>query len=293
MTLSSFLPRAIRRLDKSVSSLFFIDQWVIMTARGSQYNSLQWSMFRPLMPDKDRYWGDPFVLAKEDRYYIFIEEKIYATGHGRIACLVLDKEGRFLSNEVVLERPYHLSYPFIFEQDGEVFMIPETAGNRSIELYRCVQFPGQWEFVKTLMSDIYAVDATLLQHENKIWLFANVKEQGGSSLDALHLYYSSEGMLSDEWTPHPRNPVVKDIRSARPAGRIFEQDSKLIRPAQDSSRRYGYALKFNRIKTLNENEYAEETLMTFKPAGGRMLATHTYNQAGGMIVVDAVIRRRK
>ena len=293
MTLSSFFPRAIRRLDKSVSSLFFIDQWVIMTARGSQYNSLQWSMFQPLIPDKDRYWGDPFVLAREDRYYIFIEEKIYAAGLGRIACLVLDQEGRLLSNQVVLERPYHLSYPFIFEQDGEVFMIPETAGNRSIELYRCVQFPGQWEFVKTVMSDIYAVDATLLQHENKLWLFANVKEKGGSSLDALHLFYTSQGVLANEWTPHPCNPVVKDIRSARPAGRIFEQDGKLIRPAQDSSRRYGYALKFNHITTLNETEYAEETEMSLRPAGGRMLATHTYNQAGGLTAVDVIIRRGK
>jgi len=81
--------------------------------------------------------------------------------------------------------------------------------------------------------------------------------------------------------------------TARPAGRIFVQDGKLIRPSQDSSRRYGYALKFNRIIKLDEKEYAEEAESTFKPAGGRMLATHTFNQAGGLTVVDAIIRRRK
>ena len=143
------------------------------------------------------------------------------------------------------------------------------------------------------MTDIYAVDATLLQYENKVWLFANVKEQGGSSLDALHLFYAPQGLITDEWTPHSRNPVVKDIHSARPAGRIFMQDGKLIRPSQDSSRRYGYALRFNCITKLDENEYAEETESTFKPAGGRILATHTFNQAGGLTVIDAIIRRRK
>ena len=283
----------MRRLDKTLSSFFFIDQWGIMTARDAGYNSLQWSTFHPLIPEKDRYWGDPFVVAKDDRFYVFIEEKIYAAGLGRIACLTLNREGRLLSNQVVLERPYHLSYPFIFEQDGETFMVPETAGHRSIELYRCVQFPGRWEFVKTLMTDIYAVDATLFYYGNKVWLFANVKEQGGSSLDALHLYFAPQGPLTDQWTPHPCNPIVKDIRSARPAGRIFMQDGKLVRPSQDSSRRYGYALRFNRIIKLDEKEYAEKAESTFKPAGGRMLATHTFNQAGGLTVVDAIIRRRK
>ena len=57
------------------------------------YDSLQWSMFRSLIPEKDRYWADPFVVDKDNNYYIFIEEKIYATGRGQIACLTLDKEG--------------------------------------------------------------------------------------------------------------------------------------------------------------------------------------------------------
>lgn len=288
----SFFQRAARRIDKTLSSLFFIDQWVIMTAQGMSFDSLEWSAFQPLLPGKDRYWGDPFVMAREDRYYVFIEEKIYATGRGRIACLTLDRQGRLLSTQVVLERRYHLSYPFLFEQGGETFMIPETAGNRSIELYRCIHFPEQWEFVKTMSSDIYAVDTTLLKHEDKVWLFANVKEEGGSSLDALHLFYA-DSLFADKWTPHPNNPVVKDIRSARPAGCIFRHEGRLIRPSQDSFRRYGDSLKFNHILKLNASEYVETTLSTFTPGGGRMLATHTFNQAGELTVIDAIIRRRK
>lgn len=299
----SFLHRAAHRLDKSLASLLFIDQWVIMTARGTAYDALGWSQFQRLMPDRDRYWGDPFVLQREKNFFVFVEEKIYETGRGRIACLTLNAEGRLLSHQVVLERPYHLSYPFLFEHRGETFMIPETAHNRAIELYRCAQFPDRWEFVKTLMNGPYAVDATLLKNQDKYWLFANVKADGGSSLDALHLFWA-DSPFAENWISHPRNPVVKSIGSARPAGRIFLQNEKLIRPSQDSSRRYGYGLKFNRITKLTTEDYEETVESTFEPPqpaglsgslrlGGRILATHTFNQAGDLTVIDAVIRRRK
>ncbi|MFZ1042475.1 MAG: hypothetical protein WCA79_00725 [Anaerolineales bacterium] len=288
----SFFTRLSRRLDKTISAFFFLDQWAILTAKGAGYDSLQWSMFRSLIPEKDRYWADPFVVDKDNNYYIFIEEKIYATGRGRIACLILDKEGYLKSQQVVLERPYHLSYPFIFEHRGETYMLPETAQNRTLEVYRCVHFPDQWAFTKVLMTDIYAVDATLLEYESKWWLFANVKEENGSSLDTLHLFFSDDP-LSNHWTPHPHNPIVQDIHSARPAGRIFIQDGKLIRPSQDNSRRYGYAIRFNRIFQLNETDYEEDNESSFKPPRTKILATHTYNQANDLSVVDAIIRRWK
>jgi hypothetical protein len=292
MTKPSFFQRAFRRVDKTLSSFFFLDQWVILTAKGADYDSLDWSAFHPLIPEKDRYWGDPFIIKRENQYYIFVEEKLYATGLGRIVCLTLDEQGNLYSHPVVLERPYHLSYPFIFDFQGELYMLPETASQRTLEIYRCTHFPDEWTLVKTLMTDIYAVDATLLEHQDNWWLFANVKGPGGSSLDALHLFYA-KNPLTEKWTPHPRNPIVRDIRSARPAGRIFMQDGKLIRPSQDSSRRYGYAITFNRILKLSEHEYEEAAENIFAPRGGDMLATHTFNQAGDMTVLDAVIRRRK
>ena len=288
----SLWQRVRRKVDKTVAAQFFIDQWLILTGPRTDYHSLDWEAMQPLLPPKDRYWGDPFIVHHGDCYYIFIEEKLYDTGLGRIACLTLDAQGKMLSQQVVLERPYHLSYPFVFEQGGEHYMIPESAAHRTVELYRCTHFPDRWEFVKNLLSDVYAVDATLLEHKDEYWLFTNIKAPRGSSLDALYLFHASD-FLADQWQPHPRNPIVQDIRSARPGGRIFTQDGQLIRPSQDSSRRYGYALKFNRITALNELEYAEVTEAAFTPAHSKYLATHTFNQAGELCVIDAVMRRRK
>ena len=293
MQSKSFFARLLRRINKEVSSLFFLDQWIILTTKNTEYDSLQWSAFRSIIPEKDRYWADPFVIYKDNHHYIFIEEKLYKTNRGRIVCLTLDEKNNLQSQQVVLERPYHLSYPLIFEHRGEMFMLPETAQNRTLEIYRCVRFPNQWELATTLMSDIYAVDATLLEYQNRWWLFANVKENNGSSLDALHLFFSDDP-LSNRWTPHPLNPIVHDIRSARPAGQIFLRNGKLIRPSQDNSRRYGYAIKFNCIVKLNEIEYEEKTILSFEPPRGtKILATHTFNQANELTVIDAVIRRWK
>ncbi len=109
----------------------------------------------------------------------------------------------------------------------------------------------------------------------------------------MRLFYSDDP-LSNHWTPHPRNPIIEDIRSARPAGRIIMQNGKLIRPSQDNSRRYGYAIKFNRIVKLSEMEYEEITESSFEPLPrAKILATHTFNQADDFTVIDAVNRRWK
>ncbi len=288
----SLIQRVRRKLDKTLAGPFFVDQWVIMSAKGMRYNRLRWADFRPIIPGKDRYWGDPFIVQRDGNYHVFIEEKIYAARRGRIVCLTLDPDGRLDSQQTALERDYHLSYPFIFEQGGVTYMIPETAERRTVELYRCTRFPDQWVLERCLMTDLYAVDATLLQHADRYWLFANVREPGGSSLNSLHIF-SAESLEAEKWIPHPRNPVVQDIRWARPAGRIFMEGGNLIRPSQDCSRRYGYAVRFNRITRLTQEEYEEVPEAAFEPPGGKILATHTFNQAGDLTVIDAIIRRRK
>ncbi len=292
MSRPSLWQRLSRKIDKTVAAPFFIDQWIILVGPRTEYRALDWKAMRPLIPPKDRYWGDPFVIQRGDCHYVFIEEKLYATGLGRIACLTLDAQGSMIAQQVVLERPYHLSYPFVFEHEGELYMIPESAANQTVELYRCSHFPDRWEFVKNLLRDLYAVDTTLLEHDGICWLFTNVKAPKGSSLDALYLYHAPD-LLSDAWQPHPRNPVVRDIRSARPGGRIIMEAGQLIRPSQDSSRRYGYALKFNRITALSETDYAEVTEAAFTPAHSEYLATHTFDQSSELTVIDAVLRRRK
>ena len=286
-------PHLLQRIWKKIRSYFVLDQWEILVTPNADYQSLAWKNFKHLTPPMDRFWADPFVWVHEGVYYIFIEELLYSTNRGRIACLTLDENLNVVSNQVVLERPYHLSYPYIFEHEGQLYMIPETGKNNAIEIYLCTRFPDQWVFEKTLMSNVRAVDATVLNAHGKWWLFANVHAEGGSSWDTLNLYYSDDP-LSDHWTPHPDNPIVRDVRSARPAGRIFYHNGQLIRPSQNCSPRYGYAINFNQIATLTETEYAETHLHAFEPPSkSHIQATHTYNNMNNLTVIDAIVRRRR
>jgi hypothetical protein len=283
-------PQRFQRVREKILSFFFLNQWILLIAKGAQNESASWNNFTPLRPPSDRLWADPFVWEHGDNYYIFYEERLYSSNRGHIACLTLDNQMNPIANCVVLERPYHLSYPFIFEHQEQIYMIPETEKNGTVELYRCTCFPDHWVFAKTLLADIKAVDATLLEADGKWWLFANIRERG-SSWHALHLFHTDH-LLSDQWIPHPRNPIVKDIGSARPAGRIFLHNGELIRPSQDCSVRYGYATKFNHITALTDSNYAEICKWSFKPPRRRnILGTHTWNAAGDLTTIDALIRK--
>ncbi len=286
-------PQLLARIANRIRSYFLIDQWTILTAANSQQHSPSWADFTPIIPPPDRFWADPFVLIRDGHYFIFAEEELWSANRGHIICLELDPQLKVLSTQVALDRPYHLSYPFLFEFEGQLYMLPETKENHAIETYRCVHFPDQWELESTLISDVSAVDATLLEHQGRWWLFANVEEEAGSSWDTLYLFYANHP-LSNQWTPHPMNPIVRDVHSARPAGHIFTQQGNLIRPSQDCSVRYGYAINFNRITTLTETDYAETRERMFKPPkGGKIRATHTWNTTNGLVVIDAIIPRRK
>ena len=103
----------------------------------------------------------------------------------------------------------------------------------------------------------------------------------------LFLFYSDD-LLSGQWTPHPLNPIVSDVKRARPAGSLFVEDGKLFRPSQFCSTSYGYGFDLNEIERLSESEYCERTTMSVRPDWDKkVLATHTYSKQGRLTVIDA------
>jgi hypothetical protein len=277
---------AARVARKAATRAVFREQWTLAYAFAPEIPPLY--RFRYIEPPPDRYWADPFPVAADGRYYLFCEE--YIEGKGRIAVIELERDGTWRGPQTVLDRPYHLSYPFIFEWGGERYMIPETVANRTVELYRCVSFPDRWEHVQNLMEGIRAVDATLLEHGGRWWLFAGVGPPGILSWDELHVFHAASPL--GPWTPHRTNPVTSDIRNARPGGCFFRRGGSLFRPAQDGSRHYGYALNVNRVDRLDEEGYAETPVARIVPEWDRGLTSvHTLNRVDDLTVVDCVRRR--
>lgn len=267
-------------------------QWILLYRLG-ETPSRNFRDFRKILPPKDRFWADPFVLYRDGKYYIFVEEALYNPKKGFISVMTMDGQGNYGTPQTIIERPYHMSYPFLIHWEGEDYMIPETSQNQTIELYKCVEFPHKWEFQYNLMEGVKAVDTTLLFHEGKWWMFVNITEnEGASTWDELFLFYADHP-FSRSWTPHPQNPIVSDTKSARPAGKIFIEDGKLYRPSQNCARRYGYGLKINRIIELNEQHYREAESASYEPWEERIKGVHTYNRDHHLTLIDAIYWRQR
>jgi hypothetical protein len=251
------------------------------------------SGFRPLVAPSGRFYADPFIVRRPTGALLFVEDAPIGGGPARISSLELDSTGRLQSAPcVALERRTHLSYPFVFRDGGDWYMLPETAGTQTVELFRARSFPGDWEPCAVLLRDIRAWDPTLLHHDGVYWLFATVADVGASPSDELCLYWSE--LLTGPWHPHPRNPVVSDARHARPAGRILINNGSLVRPAQDCTGGYGRRIVLNRIEVLSVDDYRETPISTIEP---RWLAgvfrTHTYTVDDGIEALDGLRYERR
>jgi hypothetical protein len=248
-----------------------------------------------LTPPHDKFWADPFVVSHNDKFYIFVEELPFKTMKGHISVIELNSKGEMQYFKPILEMPYHLSYPFVFEFNDSIYMVPETGNNNTIELYRCVNFPDEWEFIMNLMDNIKAKDTTLFYYKDKWWLFTSIhKSTIKPEYSELSLFYSDD-LMSCNWNAHPCNPIVSDIRTARCAGKIFLSDENIFRPSQDGSGRYGRALNLNQITVLSETKY-EEILVSKVEAfelDKTYKGVHTFNFENNFSVMDAYTYRNR
>ena len=209
-----------------------------------------------------------FRSTWQGRDYLFFEDLDHKTGKGVIAAVAFDEAGRPGPTVPVLEEPWHLSYPFLIERGGEIFMIPESSANRDIALYRAVEFPLKWERHAVLVDDVEAADATIVEHDGLLWMFAVVRDGVGGYSDTLAIWWSTD--LLGPWRPHPENPVLVDDRTARPAGNMVRRNGALYRPVQDCRRAYGGALGFMKVTRLDREGFAQESEGTI--SGGAVLA---------------------
>ena len=244
-----------------------------------------------LVPGGNTFWADPFLFLHEDVLYLFYEDYDYTTRRGHLGVGRLDGM-RFTPLGRALERPHHLSFPFVFRWRDEILMIPETHAAGRVEVWRATAFPLEWELAATALEGVAAVDTVVVEHDGQWWMFTNIcRDSFGDFCSELHLYRVDGPMLRTV-EPHPLNPVVIDAQSARAGGRVFAADGRLYRASQDNSHGiYGYGLNLMEITELSPARYAERRVRhvtpDFMPG---IMGCHHLDAAGGRFVVD--VRRR-
>jgi hypothetical protein len=275
----------LRYLRSKASSRVFSEQWFLAIAPRTKDTLPNASDFRTFSFEQDRSYADPSVMTVGDSEFLFYEDFTTGGERGRICVCEVYGDGSVSRPSLVLETPYHLSYPHVFRWQGKFYMIPEASENRSVDLYRAVRFPYEWKHEARLLDNIEAVDSTILAYNDELWLFANVAPAGGSTNDELHIYHSRS--LFGPWQPHVHNPVISDVRSARPAGRLYCDGGKLIRPAQDCSGRYGRAIVLNEVLELSHERYKERALQRLEADWlPNSHCTHTIDRSDRFIFTD-------
>lgn len=239
------------------------------------------------MPQPDGLFrADPFFFSHMGEDWLFYEELRLDNWKGYL-CAAKIENGGFADPVKVLEEPWHLSYPFVFSHDGEIYLIPESSSTKTIELYRCERFPDEWIKVRSLLEGMHFADTTLVRHDGMWWMFtcaAHSKDY--FNRDELYLYYADDP-IEGTWHPHPMNPVVCDNSLARPAGRVEEENGVLWRSSQDNSLRYGRGLNWNCILQMDKECYREELAehLVFDESTG-IMGAHTFNQSERWTVID-------
>jgi len=277
----------LRRFKEQIIKIFTYEQWALYTWENAE------NIFKPLptikiKPPASTDWADPFLFFYQERKYLFFEKIFKGSGKGKIDCLSLDEPRQ---PTTVISEDYHLSYPTIIENQSKIYLMTEAAQYKKICLYECEEFPIKWKKLEPIVEGLELYDPTIFFYNGLWYLFGTQKLALGTSPDQfLNIYWSPE-LIGAEWKPHEKNPVTRDVRRSRPAGKIFQFNGKLIRPAQIGAPKYGHGICFMEILTLTPKEFMERPIIDWLPWNEQILATHTFSHAGNMVVTDGQSRR--
>lgn len=273
---------------KKTKSVLFPEIWCCAVRFGKEGDSLlsgKGSVFS-VLPDSYRYWtADPFVVKENGKYYLFFEMYDRLKRKGLLGCREVSESG-FGKMHVIYESGRHLSYPFIYKKDGVYYIVPES--NKIGELFRlrCVDFPLKWEKEKVLLYE-KLVDTTIFT-QNGMDFYISQRVSDDNVFDRIDLFYDKNAGIEE----CSANPVKKDLKTARCAGKLFEQDGKLIRPSQNCADGYGAGLNFNEVLEISESTFRERMISEVLPEDiildreNHFTGIHTYNRIDNVEVID-------
>lgn len=262
-----------------LEKLFFKqDMWSISINKyidGDQFDANQMKPTITAQDVKDCnaiFVADPFLIQHEGGWYVFYEVLPGESRKGVIAYSYSEDGVTWKYGQVVLQTDYHLSYPYIFKVKDKIYMVPEGGADGNIKLYEATHFPTEWTFVKELKKGQF-YDASLFYYEDKWWMMAmGVSPQPNS----MYLFYAED--LLGEWQGHHLNPIItNNPMISRPGGRVYQENGRLIRFAQDGSKNYGRRLIAFEITQLTTTSYSEVQL---RDVFGASETPHTWNQDG-------------
>jgi hypothetical protein len=280
----------LRLIGRVASRVFrYQDRWHLYLSF-SDWRQANLTQASRVVSPTGRFLADPFVWHHNGRTFCLAEDYSFQERIGRISAFEI-AERAATEPQLVLVEPFHLSFPFLFEFQGTMYLCPECSASRQIRLYRSIEFPHRWQFVKTIMSDVSAVDTMIFEKGDRWWMLTNLDLAGRGGLRSELYLFSASTPLSDSWIPHPSNPIKIDPAGGRNAG-LLRDGNRLFRAGQvQGFERYGAGVRLYEITALSPERYEERLVAEIQPRfRERLLGTHHISSAGAVTVVDGYQR---
>ena len=242
------------------------NRWNIHIGNKVNDKLLSFKTSKRIEPKKDQAWADPFLISYKKEDYLFFENYEFSKQKAKISFIKISNNNILEVNDA-LDMKFHLSYPFLWKEKNNIFMMPETGEKKCVQIWKAVEFPKKWIQHKTLFKDQSCVDTTFFDTKNgERWLFTNKSDDKYNDHNS-ELYVYKTDKKFNKIIPHKYNPVIIDSRIARNAGNIFyNSKNQIVRPSQlNILDFYGKGLNLRVINKLKINSYNEFQYKSFYP----------------------------
>ena len=268
------------KAKRVIEALLFRKKWSISTTNRSISDVMESSDLR----------SDSNVLHTQ-RNLLFAADP-FLLNDGSIICEVVEKGSKvgnlavvrngvyeFLDSQV-LEKPKHISFPFVANINQSQFLLPEMASYGQQNLF---ELDGSNHIIRSVpllgLENETLIDPVITYRDGVYWLFAG---RLGSDLDCLFLWSSKS--IYEPFIEHALNPIVCSPRFARNAGALFDYKGHSFRPAQNCAGSYGDGISLMRIEVISHFAYVETLEKTIK--FDESFGPHTINFAEKITVFD-------
>ena len=273
-----------------LKKIFYFDEWSIGLApckiEDFRENKSPIIWFKNF--SKTTFNADPFGFEIDNKKYIIFEEYSQILKRGRIAVAEIAND-KLINKQIVLDDKKHLSYPFIFIENNDIFVICEAYKSKKLVLYKIDKTNLSLQKIREIFPNHEAIDPTIIKFKDKYWLFYSKKEKADETL-----YLAHANSLRENFIQHPQNPIKSCKASARSAGTPFVLNNELYRPAQNCEKFYGEKIVINKINILNENEFSEEfcyELSIPKNSQHNFIGIHTISCFGNQTIIDGLQKK--
>lgn len=258
--------------------------------------------YRVLRPDNKAWYADPIPYILDDRQYVFVEAFEKYKNKGVIGVSELSPDGVLSRPEIILEEPYHLSFPHIFTVNGRYYMMPECGAARQLRIYQMQGDVRHWTLYKAFENVGELADSIAYCGEDGALYFLCCRVNPENAYQTRLLQYR---------VCHFEDPEKAELvlcweqqeytYEARNGGALLTRDGVRYRIAQQSTAKiYGKAIVIDRIEQLDSHGLQESAVRKITSGTEeiplpqfiyRKWGIHTYGMTGDFEIIDLFVQR--